>query len=44
MAAPPVPEGSLRTRHGVVHVEAVAFDVLQGHAPVHKHTERREEV
>lgn len=29
--------GSLRTRHGVVHVEAVALDVFQGHAPVDKH-------
>lgn len=41
-AAEPDLQGSLRTRHGVVHVEAVAFDVFQGHAPVHKHTEREE--
>lgn len=40
-AAAPDLGGSLRTRHGVVHVEAVAFDVFQGHAPVHKHTEKR---
>lgn len=34
----------LRTRHGVVHVEAVAFDVFQIHASVHKHAERKEEL
>lgn len=36
--------GSVRTRYGVVHVEAVAFDVFQSHASVHKHTEREEEL
>lgn len=36
--------GRLRTRQGVVHVEAVAFDVFQSHASVHKHAERKDEL
>lgn len=36
--------GCLRTGYGVVHVEAVAFDVFQSHASVHKHPERKEEL